>query len=81
MHDHSESMRGATPVCEPRGLGVAIFKLLHLLFQVVEGHHGYELLVLLHDHHLVIALLAGSRLVAIFGFITTFVQLIIAGQR
>ena len=79
LHNISKSIWGATSVCEPRRLGVIIFKPLHLLLQVVDGHHGNELLVLLHNHHLMITLLAGSRLVAILGFIATFVQLVIAG--
>ena len=75
-------MRGATPVSHLSGLRVVIFQFLHLLFQVANGHHGHELLVLLNYHHLVIALLALVRLLAILaGFISTFFQVVVSGQR
>ena len=47
-------MRRTTPV---RQLGDRKVIFLLVLFQVVKGDHRYELLVLLHYHHLVIALL------------------------
>ena len=82
FHDDSKLMRGATPVSHLSGLRVVIFQFLHLLFQVANGHHGHELLVLLNYHHLVIALLALVRLLAILaGFISTFFQVVVSGQR
>ena len=84
-------MRGTAPVGQ-LGDRKVVFLVVVVLFQVVDkGDHGHKLLVLLHDHHLLISLLrrlvfletAGSSSFVIATVVLTgdLVKLVLASSR